>query len=515
MEEPYIHIEKVGGQTVWRGAPTCAVGHRIPKPWGGLDDGVFAGWSWDGTVLRAWNDRYGIRPLFYVSRGEEIALSPSILRLLPQDAPAELNYSGLAVFLRLGTFLAEETPFRDIRALPPNASFEWKHGTLSIAGGMRHSKPQRLSRTAALDAYIHLFLEAIRRRQPPADDFALPLSGGRDSRHILLALCEAGYRPAFCVTARYFPPGDMAAREIQIAHAITNALAIRHVVVDQPASRFGTEWRSNRATEFCSDDALWMLALADFLKGQVCCTYDGIGGDVLSAGLFLTRERLELFEAGRFETLAQQLLGAEAGDRMFTSAARPRLHRELALSRVAQELKKHADAPNPISSFFFWNRTRRKIAMHSYRILARAGEVFSPYLDHDVFDLLSGLPAEVYLDHTFHTEAIQRAYPRYAAVPFAAKKEKRMLLADHAPLRAFGRDVVSKSLRHGRSSLLRRSYFMPRLLRGLVDPRYCQTIDWLGRDVLYALQLEEMSRAAESRPQGASSSEPCATFMPA
>ena len=93
MEEPYIHIEKVGGQTVWRGAPTCAVGHRIPKPWGGLDDGVFAGWSWDGTVLRAWNDRYGIRPLFYVSRGEEIALSPSILRLLPQDAPAELNYA--------------------------------------------------------------------------------------------------------------------------------------------------------------------------------------------------------------------------------------------------------------------------------------------------------------------------------------------------------------------------------------------------------------------------------------
>src|SRR5207249_9126796 len=132
----------------------------------------------------------------------------------------------------------------------------------------------------------------------------------------------------------------------------------------------------------------------------------------------------------------------------------------------------------------------------------------------DVFDLLSGLPTEVFLDHTFHTEAIQHAYPRYAAFPFAAKKEQRLLSADHAPLRVFRRDVVSTSLRHGRSSLLRRSYFMPRLMRGLVDPSYCQTIDWLGRSVLYALQLEEISKAAASGPRPASPSERGATPMP-
>ena len=196
MEEPCIHINTVGGQTVWSGAANSAVGHRIPKSGHQIEDGVFAGWSWDGAVLRAWNDRYGIRPLYYLSRGEEIALSTSILRLLAEGASAELNYSGLAVFLRLGTFLAEDTPFRDIRALPANASFEWKNGVLSVTGGLRHAKPQRLSRNAALDGYILLFREAIRRRQPAVDDFAVPLSGGRDSRHILLALCEAGHRPA-------------------------------------------------------------------------------------------------------------------------------------------------------------------------------------------------------------------------------------------------------------------------------------------------------------------------------
>src|SRR5947209_19785427 len=117
MEEPCIHITIVGGQTLWSGAPACAVGHRIPKAKDHVDDGVFAGWSWDGAVLRAWNDRYGILPLYYSTHGEDIALSTSILRLLAEGASPELNYSGLAVFLRLGAFLGEDTPFRDIHAL--------------------------------------------------------------------------------------------------------------------------------------------------------------------------------------------------------------------------------------------------------------------------------------------------------------------------------------------------------------------------------------------------------------
>jgi len=490
-EEPHIHVKEVGGQLVWSGTRTYAVGRRILKAGGTVDDGAFAGWSWDGTCLRAYNDRYGIRPLYYFCRGEEIAISTSILRLIAEGVPAQLNYGGLAVFFRLGSFLGEDTPFRDIHALPPNAFFEWKNGILSVTGGISRAKPQALSRTAALDAYISLFREAIRRRLPTAENFVVPLSGGRDSRHILLELCKAGYRPKFCVTARYFPPGDTAAGEIEIAREVAAALDVQHVVVDQVSSRFAAEWRSNVETEFCSVDAQWSLAVADFLKGQVHDIYDGIGGDVLSAGLFLTREGLELFEAGRLHELAQQLLGAEWSSRAFTTAARHHLDRKVAVSRVAEELRRHSDAVNPIGSFFFWNRTRRKIAMTPYRILARVGEVWSPYLDHEVFDLLSGLPAEVFLDHTFHTEAIHRAYPEHAAIPFAIKREQTT--SDRAPLRIFARAVLLQSLRHGRSALYRRSYFIPRLLRCLVDPSYSDAINWLGPQILYALQLEEKS----------------------
>src|SRR5437899_11118189 len=146
----------------------------------------------------------------------------------------------------------------------------------------------------------------------------------------------------------------MAAGDIAIAHDLTKALAIGHVVVDQPASRLATEWRSNIETEFASADAMWMLAVADFLKGKVRYIYDGIGGDVLSAGLFLTREGLEIVEADRLEELAQIFLGAASTDRQLTTDARRRLESEVAIRRVIQALNRHADAPNPTASVRVW-----------------------------------------------------------------------------------------------------------------------------------------------------------------
>jgi hypothetical protein len=36
---------------------------------------------------------------------------------------------------------------------------------------------------------------------------------------------------------------------------------------------------------------------------------------------------------------------------------------EVALERLIAELKGHAPSPNPVQSFYFWNRTRRAVAL--------------------------------------------------------------------------------------------------------------------------------------------------------
>ena len=50
-EEPCIHIQKADGKIAASGTPTFATGHRIPKA-DEVDDGVFAGWSWDGSPCK-------------------------------------------------------------------------------------------------------------------------------------------------------------------------------------------------------------------------------------------------------------------------------------------------------------------------------------------------------------------------------------------------------------------------------------------------------------------------------
>ena len=495
--EPYVRVRNIDGSWVRDGIAACALGHRIPRPGRG-DDGVFAGWRWDGTTLRAYNDRFGFFPLYYFERGAEIAISTSVLRLLSLGAPPELDYPALAVYLRFACFLGADTAFRAIRALPPNATFEWRHGRLRVTDGMRLVEPRRLAREDALDAYIASFKAAMRRRSPPAEDFAVPLSGGRDSRHILLELCEAGYRPRFCPTARYFPPGDTAEGEIEIAARVAGALGVTHVVVDQPRMQGETERRCNAQTDFSTGDAAWMLALADYMKGKVRYIYDGIAGDVLSAGLFLTAKRLELLNTGDLRALADDLFDAEYTEQIFTPSVRKALSSDVATDRLMQEFERHVHAASPLSSFIFWNRTRRKIAMNSYRIIARAGAVFAPYIDHDVFDLLSSLPAEMFLDHAFHTEAVAKAYPKYAGIPYSTRESRETVPSHHPAVRRSAMELIVDGARHGRSPLVQRRYFLPRLVRCMVSREYSSSIAWLGPLMRYLIHLDEAVRQASS-----------------
>jgi len=179
-------------------------------------------------------------------------------------------------------------------------------------------------------------------------------------------------------------------------------------------------------------------------------------------------------------------------DRAIEGALHPgwarKLNREIAIARFAAEFHKHAEAPNPIGSFHFWNRTRRLIALCPYGLLDKATDAFSPYLDHELFDLLSSLPASMLVDHNFHTETIQRAYPNYAHTPYAQSKD--MGTAYRKYYRTFALDVARYLLKTGSHRLLRNSYFQPRLFRSIIDSSYLHSAPWIGMFALLLAQLE-------------------------
>ena len=135
------------------------------------------------------------------------------------------------------------------------------------------------------------------RRPPAGQDVVVPLSGGRDSRHILFELCESGHRPSYTVTIPRYPPRP--SEDERIAPLIAGELGVPHVLLAQTDSRFLPELRKNWETHLCADEHTWYVRMVDELTGKAGTLYDGLGGALSVPNRFLSREALDLFEAGR------------------------------------------------------------------------------------------------------------------------------------------------------------------------------------------------------------------------
>ena len=474
----WIRVTRGPGGPVVEGDRACNAGHRIQLPDGDLD-GIYAGWRWDGRELVVEQDRCGFFPLFEATRQGERTLSTDLLTLVEQGASRGLDLDALSVFTRLGFFVGADTPFLGIRAvLPPPLP----------------RKRSDIRRSEAVDGFIDLFRQAMLRRRP-SGPVVMPLSGGRDSRHVLFELCGAGHPPAACVTVRHFPP--RANDDEAVAREICGALGIEHRVLPQPRDRASAERRKNVLTHLCTDEHAQFMVLADHLRANTAETYDGIGGDVLSQSTYLQPEIHGRFMRGDHRGVAGFLLegygttmSEGALKRVLAPALLRELPRERAMARLVAEVAKHQDAANPTGSFFLHNRTRREIALAPYGLM-RGITVYAPYLDRDLFDFLASLPAELLMDRALHSDAIARAWPRYARLPY---ERKGMTIQDRWAQRRLAAALGAAVMRKRSKRLLRPSSLLPPLAATAVDGASQRL--WHATLVLYLDQLAQMTEPA-------------------
>jgi asparagine synthase (glutamine-hydrolysing) len=479
MRAPFIHVRMAGGVAEVAGVPHHAVGRRDA---GGTPLPGFAQWHWDGRTLTVENCRYGMRPIFYYAARDEICVSTSIEALLERGVPTELDIEALAVLLRLNWFLGDDTPFKAIRIVPPAARFRWD-GALSLQSTLHIVPPSGLARDDAIDGFIDRFRRGVERNY--VDGGLLPLSGGRDSRHILFELCRVG-RPRLCVTVKDIPPWPDPNENTLLSRQLAAMFGIEHAVLDYVRDVVSAERRKNVLASLCTIEHVWYMPVHDRLAGEQGRVFDGLAGDYLSAGGSLDAKSPELVREGKIDELATHLLVRRRTPEL-TFLRDPRAFPfELAHARVRRELERHLGAANPMGSFFFWNRVRRGIGASSFGIMA-AHDVCVPFLDHDTFDLLTSLPVEMYIDRMFHTEAIHRAFPQYKHIPFESKK-KTPASNPRLYLMRNWMHLLGHVLRRG-GATIDLAYVAPRLLACAVLGQAKPV--WYDNAAVYVIQLAE------------------------
>jgi hypothetical protein len=116
--------------------------------------------------------------------------------------------------------------------------------------------------------------------------------------------------------------------------------------------------------------------------------------------------------------------------------------------------------------------------------------VIAPYLEPELYDFLASLPAEMLLDHAFHTDTISRTYPEYADIPY----EKKRVGPKHnnENYRSFMIEILRYSLSPRKRTLVNRGFFIKRALAAQFVTRANHSVAYFGEQATHLLQLERL-----------------------
>lgn len=487
-QDGWLRISTRGGQPAAAGQPNFFKGYAVD---GG--DGVFAAWDWDGERLSARTCATGFLPLYYYSDAGQVVLSTRVADLFAAAGTRpRICAASLGVLLRLGFLVGNHTPFAGVQVLGPQGTLTWRPGS---APEVRSSYPDA-AQAGDHDIparYVDLFRQSMDRiAHVMSDDFAVPLSGGRDSRHIALELHRMGRKPKLALTARHLPPRSN--EDVRVAAELCRAMHWPHRVVRQPALvQYARECAHAGAADFLSYEHSWTLPLRDALcAAGVSEVFDGVGGDVLSAGLFQDERLLRHYLAGDIEAVRNGLLAYWSqlgGEAALADSLGPELAAASSPAAAAElidaELRRHLGQPNPLKSFYFWNRSRRGTGLLPFLILG--GHVaYAPYLDLPLVTFLLGLEPGATRDRSLHTRAIGLADAAIGAIPYEDKtvRATKQGISDRV---SFYGSLVAASLRA--DGYVNPRFIAPRAARACLLGGDLQSTWWKPRRVAYLSSL--------------------------
>jgi asparagine synthase (glutamine-hydrolysing) len=195
-----------------------------------LLNGSFVAAVWDSRErkLVIANDRLGLHPLYFYTRGKEYFFASGVRSLLQVPGlPRQIDRLAIAQFLTFDHLLGQRTLLKDVQLLPQASVVVVQDSTVLQQTYWTPVYPVHYSLCQEeewMERLLHHLQKAVQRQATDALPAGLLLSGGLDSR-VLLALLHGNYPAGQFSTYTFGLPGsddaryaDESAKKIGAAH---------------------------------------------------------------------------------------------------------------------------------------------------------------------------------------------------------------------------------------------------------------------------------------------------------
>jgi asparagine synthase (glutamine-hydrolysing) len=264
-----------------------------PVALAGRLDGMFAFAVWDAARERLvlGRDRFGKKPLYYWSSGDELVFASEIKGLFAHpDVPRRLDPAAIPAYLTFGYVPTPRTFFADIRSLPPGHVLTLQAGaepwlscywSPQLRGRSDNSRPSLDEAGAELR---RLLTDAVKRRMVADVPIGALLSGGVDSSAIAATMARLSSRRISTFTIGFDDRDGYDERPFAATVAKRYGTDHHEFVVRPNAVDLVERLVWHHDQPFGDSSAVPTYLLSELTRSQVTVALCGDGGDELFAG---------------------------------------------------------------------------------------------------------------------------------------------------------------------------------------------------------------------------------------
>ncbi len=430
------------------------------------------------------NDKFGYSYLYYYYDEKVFMFSPEYKVFLDyKDFNNDINHRAISLFLSSNVVLGNETYFDQVKLLPPASILTYKGGKLSIRN---YWKPEFNSLNDKSESYfvdkaIDLFRQSIDKRvsEKYSERIILPLSGGLDSR-LLFGLMRDKYKSLDMYTY-----GSKKSLDYKVARKIIKRRSSdeSHSLINlNPEmiykNAYNTVWLNEGHVDFSSSIC---RGIAKYMGPGKVTFLNGIIGAHLSMGC------QNFYGLDDIRTINDQ---EEKRKRVHNSLGLNGSHKSFKMYLKDEYIDKFIDLGKDAANesfqeydnneFFcdqkdlFINNNLGRRMMGNIDLFKFYFHDVLPFIDYDLFDLYSTIPANLKIGHYLYQELIKKYFPDLAAIPWT-NTGRNLFVNDPLKRKNLKRDLKQKFI-----------YYTGRLSKGRISIKdndtYIHNSVWLKKD---------------------------------